>query len=393
MYLDEFIVDEKWNEFKLSKFFGKEMVDIIKSVNIHSELQNDQLELLYKYSGKSISALASAKQYEDCDEVKYWTWIRKLKLRPWVELFWWRLNNNVIPSNDFLMYRRLLDCNACPRGCNSVENAEHIIVSCDKLRPVIQVLKLWGFAMPVFYSLNDCNKIMEKLSTTDPFIGNMYCSAVFFSWKSRNKIKHGGNEDGYVFVAANEVNFVVALFTFNLYSKNWGANQLHQLSHSYWHPPPPEWIKVNIDASLLRSNKSGIGGVFRDCKGRFLLAFGFSSFHWDISQLLMLAITSLKKFVQDWKLDAKGRLLGTDVDGCCSGIWKKEGGGYLQQGSDREQGREVHEVYEAFGHEVGVREWFRLCEEEVKKSSWISAEGGEAECGRRKAGACGFLAR
>lgn len=187
-------------------------------------------------------------------------------MRPHIELFWWQLNKNATP-HEFLTYRRLLNCNVCPRGCNYVKNIEHIVVSCVELIPIIKNLNLWGFVVPVFYSLDECNKFLEKLATFNPFVRNMYYSTVFYSQKSRNNIKHGGKEDGSVFVLANAINFDIASYTYNFYSKNWGVNELYQLSHSFCHPPPPEWIKVNIDASLLISNKACIGGVFRDSKG------------------------------------------------------------------------------------------------------------------------------
>ncbi|KAL0910007.1 hypothetical protein M5K25_020928 [Dendrobium thyrsiflorum] len=90
-----------------------------------------------------------------------------------------------------------------------------------------------------------------------------------------------------------------------------GDNQLLQLSNS-WHPPPPKWIKVNIDASLLDSYRAGIGGVLRGHKGRFLLAFGFSCIHWDIGQLELLTIRSLNKIIQDWMFIARGIIIKGD---------------------------------------------------------------------------------
>ncbi|KAI0529319.1 hypothetical protein KFK09_001866 [Dendrobium nobile] len=34
------------------------------------------------------------------------------------------------------------------------------------------------------------------------------------------------------------------------------------LSNLHWLPPPPDWIKVNVDAALLPSYKAGVGGGF-----------------------------------------------------------------------------------------------------------------------------------
>ncbi|KAH0451783.1 hypothetical protein IEQ34_019082 [Dendrobium chrysotoxum] len=71
-------------------------------------------------------------------------------------------------------------------------------------------------------------------------------------------------------------------------------------------------IKVNIDAALLSNNSAGIGGVFRDNKGRFLLAFGFKCTHWDISLLELMAVWALKKVIQDWIFEYNGLIIEGD---------------------------------------------------------------------------------
>ncbi|KAH0459462.1 hypothetical protein IEQ34_012276 [Dendrobium chrysotoxum] len=85
----------------------------------------------------------------------------------------------------------------------------------------------------------------------------------------------------------------------------WDSNQLCELS-PYWHPPSPEWIKLNVDASLSCNYNGGIGGVFREYCGRFLGAFGIKCTHWDSSQVELLMIFSAKRFIQDWMYDFKG---------------------------------------------------------------------------------------
>ncbi|KAH0461442.1 hypothetical protein IEQ34_009017 [Dendrobium chrysotoxum] len=104
------------------------------------------------------------------------------------------------------------------------------------------------------------------------------------------------------------------------------------LSFYSWHPPPPRWIKVNIDATLLQSYKASIGGVFRDRKGRFIVAFGFKCIHWDNGYLELLAICSLKKVVKEWMMEANGIIIVGDnyniikylQDSIGEGLWDKE---------------------------------------------------------------------
>ncbi|KAL0928564.1 hypothetical protein M5K25_000458 [Dendrobium thyrsiflorum] len=146
--VDAFIKDGIWNSDRLKMFFGEELWDIITSIRIYPELIEDRMELKFKFSGRTISAMTS--EMEDNDRME---------------------DNNY-----------------------------------------------------------------------------------------RNCVMHGGREYSVVFIAAEVLSFVTASPLNRATSGNWGVNQ-RQLSCDYWHPPPPEWIKINIDASLLINNKAGVGGV------------------------------------------------------------------------------------------------------------------------------------
>ncbi|XP_020704707.2 uncharacterized protein LOC110115721, partial [Dendrobium catenatum] len=189
-----------------------------------------------------------ARSYAD-DNLDSWSWFKKMKLIPRVALFWWHLWRNAIPSIDFLVYRKLANDNLCPRGCDAVENSENLAIKCGKMKEAIGSANRWGFSVPMFNSWTDfLLKLKYMLKTIVKF----------------------------------------------------------------WASPPPEWIKVNIDATLLRSNETRIGGVFRDHKGRFLLTFGIKCTHWDNGALELLAFQNLNKVIKDWMMDSKWIILESD---------------------------------------------------------------------------------
>ncbi|KAI0492223.1 hypothetical protein KFK09_026492 [Dendrobium nobile] len=278
-----------WNIQILNQTFGKELVDLISSIPIKDGIQGDEMEIIYSNSGKSLAALISDQRSIHEEEDVSWKWLKKLKLRPRVKILWWRLIHKAIPSNEFLMYRRIINHKGCPRGCCDMEDANHLAVHCFFLKDVISVIKKWGYDIPVLTDLENCFNWLSIYSNYNPFFGNLYCSTVFFSWKSRNKLVHGVKEDNLYVIAAN-----LLLFPIN------------------WNPPPTEWIKLNVDASLAENYIAGIGGVIRDSKGRFLFAFGFKRTHWDISALEMEALFALNKVLQEWMYDAKRIIIEGD---------------------------------------------------------------------------------
>ncbi|PKU68430.1 hypothetical protein MA16_Dca021970 [Dendrobium catenatum] len=79
-----------------------------------------------------------------------------------------------------------------------------------------------------------------------------------------------------------------------------------------WHLPPLDSIKINVDASLLDSNIASIGGIVRDHKGKFLFDFGKKKMHWDINQLEMESIFTLKEFLRDWMFESKDIIIEGD---------------------------------------------------------------------------------
>ncbi|KAL0925393.1 hypothetical protein M5K25_003719 [Dendrobium thyrsiflorum] len=301
--------DGSWNILELKKFFHVELVRLILQVKVHVDLGGDQLELRCQHSGKSITAMAyeeKLKKKINDDDDGFSKWLRSLKLYPRVELFWWRLSKSAIPTNLFLMKRGLLLDSSCPRGCNQEENYNHVMAQCTALHKVLQKLRDWGFTVPFFNNLDSCLKELRRLSVDHGNIVKMYCITVFLSWKNRNEVKHGKQPIDTSMVASN----VLSLFKINNTPilDCWGANLLRESLNS-WHPPPLDWIKVNVDASLLRTNLAGIGGVFRDHKGRLIMAFGRNMFHWDVAQLEMEAVVSLQEYIQDWMLECKGLII------------------------------------------------------------------------------------
>ncbi|XP_020672999.1 uncharacterized protein LOC110092690 [Dendrobium catenatum] len=248
------------------------------------------------------------KSLNSIDEFGYVTWLQKLHLKPRVELFWWRLGRFAIPTNEFLKYRRIGNCDLCARGCPEVESCAHVAVHCKYLIDIIRMLRSWGFNIPLFSSLADCLHHLRHLSKISLDIVKIYYTAVFFSWNCRNDVKHG-NPILPISVTATNVLFTAT--NKNPMLVNWDVSLLRE-SNSSWHPPPPDWIKINVDASLVDSNLASLGGVVCDSMGRLLLAFSKQKIHWDVNQLELDAVFSLKEFIKDWIFESKGLIIEGD---------------------------------------------------------------------------------
>ncbi|KAL0927836.1 hypothetical protein M5K25_002051 [Dendrobium thyrsiflorum] len=266
---------------------------------IDQNITKDQVELTKLVSGKSISVLAFEAEMQYPTIKLYWNWIKKIKLNPRVEVFWWRLHHNAIPTFRFLEQRRLRDGNLCPRRCMVMEDYEHVAASCSKLDQIVQILNEWGFEIPYFGSFHDSRSWLEKSASNNVFLANLYCSAVFLCWKSRNKLVYENKEDSSLIIATNSVEIASISLSDELTRASgvlinrFGCLKMLGI-------PLLLWIKVNADASLSSSYKAGVG------------AFGFNGVHWDISRLEMLAVHNLDLVFKDWMMQYKGIIIEGD---------------------------------------------------------------------------------
>ncbi|KAI0511526.1 hypothetical protein KFK09_012156 [Dendrobium nobile] len=69
MTMDKFIMEGAWNKDELRNYFGEELVMLISEIQIFPELAKDQVELIYKSSRKSISALAFESSVHHLNEI------------------------------------------------------------------------------------------------------------------------------------------------------------------------------------------------------------------------------------------------------------------------------------------------------------------------------------
>ncbi|KAI0503838.1 hypothetical protein KFK09_014781 [Dendrobium nobile] len=129
------------------------------------------------------------------------------------------------------------------------------------------------------------------------------------NWRNRNDVNPGKTAS---FVSVTAANVMYSAFNVsNPLIDSWGAN-LPREFQNIWHPPPLDWIKINVDASLLTSYSAGIRGFFRDYKGRLLIAFGEGRTHWDIAHLEFDAVMTIRRLIQPWMLESKGEIIEGD---------------------------------------------------------------------------------
>ncbi|XP_020698650.1 uncharacterized protein LOC110111216 [Dendrobium catenatum] len=204
-----FLMDEEGNcnSEKLSEFFSRDMIELIQQLEKGANNIEDRIELIHTNTGKTVSTLcAEANSLLFVSKYSNYNWLKNLKLDQKVYLFWWRALNGALPTKDWLCYRRLANTTECPRGCHENEDTEHVIIKCSKLTVLLQKLRSCGFNVPSFQNLDECIKALKQKA--DKGLTKIYALAVYYSWRSRNMVKHVNAEIPIAYTDAEIISHV-----------------------------------------------------------------------------------------------------------------------------------------------------------------------------------------
>ncbi|KAK8937869.1 hypothetical protein KSP40_PGU011541 [Platanthera guangdongensis] len=137
----------------------------------------------------------------------------------------------------------------------------------------------------------------------------LLCYVMYQCWRAWNaKLLH--REVGTPVVIATTIMENLSLFDQGRTPGCWSTS--HPSGHfrsSTWCPPPPRWIKVNVDGSPLSSRCAGLGIVVRSEGGQVLMAVGFAWQHWDPGRVELEAILAIRRVVLPTLLAARGIIL------------------------------------------------------------------------------------
>ncbi|KAK8935604.1 hypothetical protein KSP39_PZI013846 [Platanthera zijinensis] len=182
----------------------------------------------------------------------------------------------------------------------------------------------WGMRIPAGWSWSEISSAAIGAAGSAP--ARLLCYAIYQCWRSRNARIHG-REVGTPVVIAAMVLENVSLLDQGRKSGCWGTSRPSWLFRSpSWYPPPPGWIKINVDGSLQTSRQAGLGIVMRNEVGLVLMVAGFAWQHWDPGRVEFEPVCSIRRIVQPTLLNARGVIIEGDaanVMDFCSNVAKQ----------------------------------------------------------------------
>lgn len=290
--ISELIDDnQSWNLTKVYQHFIKEDADLIISIPLPRRPKLDQVFWHYdkqgNYSIKSGYQIAQKIKSHDSpsysvDDLGCWKAIWTSNLPEKIKIFMWRAVQNLLPSAENLWSKKVIPDPTCQLCKKKMESISHALVDCKSTRKVWKMVsfadKVHNFAeQSTLYVLQGMTGKLDRAEFE-------LLVAVFWSiWHARNLFLFERKKvDPLISMAKAEA-------VLDSYRRIKASNLLHLdnrliMKQQQWNPPPPGWLKINVDAATNTEKMlAGLGAFVRDSNGDLITtAVKTSKFHGDV---------------------------------------------------------------------------------------------------------------
>ncbi|OIS98531.1 putative ribonuclease h protein, partial [Nicotiana attenuata] len=260
-----------WNSPGYSSFSIKESYDLIT----HQDTQIEENNLDYKWIWKSNT-------------------LNKLKY------FMWLLTLNRLPTATFLAKRNICTSDICTICGTEKENIKHMLFYCTHSKEIWRQCHIEHNYPPSDNELSTFYWLKHQLNSNKRY--NQYITwpvflpfLLWYLWTTRNeKIFHKSSPYPNISKVINSTQEF-------LFLSNWNPIRTPKRTILIkWQPPSIGTYKLNIDGSCLGNpGRGGIGGVFRDSNGNWILGFNMGfAYATNIQMEAMSLLQGLKLAIQ-----------------------------------------------------------------------------------------------
>ena len=269
-----------WKQELLEQLFDSATKEAIHKITIPLRPRNDKIVWLLEKNGlfsvKSAYSLCQNLPNTNQNAVE-WSKIWKLKAHESSKMFLWRIAANVLPTKD-LLAERVGNMDTLCNLCNEeVETCSHLFFKCNVARAIWYGCK-WSLRSDEI-NVNR-NEEIVKIVIDPPWklpkesreqVSLQMIITLEAIWNLRNQITHNGGEINLI----STIKGIEARVQEFLLSQEIPPQHIH-MDVTKWSTPPPNVVKLNVDAAILR-NHSTLAVIARNDKGEVLKAWAKQS--------------------------------------------------------------------------------------------------------------------
>lgn len=189
--------------------------------------------------------------------------IWKLTLPEKIKIFIWKATKNLLPTAENLCKRGIVQEAHCKRCGNKVENILHTLVACKAAKKIWQLSPMADAVHEMSKSdlLGQLTNLQRSLSKDD---FELLVILFWIIWHARNKFVFEGTKiDPGISMAKTKA--VREAYKTTQFPGMLNGKNLQKKKQDEWVPPPPGWLKINVDAATdAKRQCSGLGAMIRD---------------------------------------------------------------------------------------------------------------------------------
>ena len=191
---------------------------------------------------------------------KVWAMLWKLKVPNKIKVFGWRVCQNILPTRDNLVHRRIIDDDTCELCKSTSETVIHAIWECGVARDVwaSSLVKLQKCAGGQQDSMQLFEEMQGRLTREEL---ELFLVQAWLLWSQRNRISHGGKLQSPTQLNKRAFDLLTEF--------RQAQEQLTIVSRtstvSRWCPPPNSRFKLNFDAAIFHDLKCSAVGARNQC--------------------------------------------------------------------------------------------------------------------------------
>ncbi|XP_026398797.1 uncharacterized protein LOC113294610 [Papaver somniferum] len=304
--------NRSWRQDTLSQLFTSTQISQIMDIRIPPQPDVDKLRWSLTTSGNfSVNSTYNAiiklhsSQVVTRQQEQMWLLIWHLYIPFKCQMFIWKITRNILPVAARFQRIAWVSNPNCVMCDNATETVEHFLLHCPFARA------FWfGVALSIFQDANAYRSISEWIlswvekdhlvcSKRKELI-NLAVITMWHIWKTRCvKVFDGKN--------LHPRSVIKQIFTFSHQNNiciNTGYNRDRQesrdLTPQHWSYPPLNWIKMNIDVSMLpNTNFVGLSFVLRNHTGSLLEAMAITLRARDIFQAEAIAVLQATRWIAE----------------------------------------------------------------------------------------------
>lgn len=196
---------------------------------------------------------------------KLWGLISKVKV------FLWKACREILPARTALRRRGMNITPECPRCDEQSESAVHAVGQCPAIRPIWDNGPQCTPTMGNFASFAELFTYLCGTKAVDVICS--YAYLLWMCWNSRNAVVFEKPSISVEEIVRQGSHLALEFRSAQTTQQDQGPAPPIPRIYVKWKPPPDQWVKLNVDAAILGSEKRvGVGAVIRDSSGRILHA-------------------------------------------------------------------------------------------------------------------------